>query len=102
RIGLVQELGGLTHAIDRAAALAGLGEDYEVIEMPEVSTPMDDFVEMLDSQAQARPTMPNSSFTALAETAGWHEAKQFLRVIEDSRRTYSWLSWYRGAFGFHP
>jgi len=102
RIGLVQELGGLTHAIDRAAALAGLGEGYEVIEMPDVSTPMDDFVEMLDSQAQARPIMPNSSFTALAETAGWHEAKQFLRVIEDSRRTYSWLSWYRGAFGFHP
>jgi protease-4 len=102
RIGLVQELGGLTHAIDRAAVLAGLGEDYEVIEMPEVSTPMDDFVEMLDSQAQARPIMPNSSFTALAETAGWADAKQFLRVIEDSRRTYSWLSWYRGAFGFHP
>ena len=101
RIGLVQELGGLSHAIVRAAELAGVGEDYEVIEMPEVSTPMDDFVEMLDSQAQARPTMPNSSFTALAETAGWDEAKQFLRVIEDSRRTYSWLSWYRGAFGFH-
>jgi len=102
RIGLVQELGGLAHAIARAAELASLGEDYEVIEMPEVSTPMDDFVEMLDSQAQARPIMPNSSFSALAENAGWSEAKQFLRVIEDSRRTYSWLSWYRGAFGFHP
>jgi len=102
RIGLVQELGGLAYAIARAAELASLGEDYEVIEMPEVSTPMDDFVEMLDSQAQARPIMPNSSFSALAENAGWSEAKQFLRVIEDSRRTYSWLSWYRGAFGFHP
>jgi protease-4 len=102
RIGLIQELGGLTQAIARAAELAGLGEEYEVIEMPEVSTPMDDFVEMLDSQAQARPPTPNSTYTALAETAGWAEAKQFLRVIEDSRRTYSWLSWYRGAFGFHP
>jgi protease-4 len=102
RIGLVQELGGLSHSISRAAELAGLGEEYEVIEMPEVSTPMDDFVEMLDSQAQARPPLPNSTFSALAETAGWAEAKQFLRVIEDTRRTYSWLSWYRGAFGFHP
>ena len=51
-LGLVQEIGGLYDAIEHAAELAGLKEKYEVIEMPEVSTPMDDFVEMMDGQAK--------------------------------------------------
>ena len=38
-LGLVQELGGLYDAIEHAAELAGLKDNYEVIEMPEVSTP---------------------------------------------------------------
>ena len=51
-IGLVQELGGLYDAIDRAAELAELGDDFEVIEIPEVSNPMDEFTEMLDAEAK--------------------------------------------------
>jgi protease-4 len=100
RIGLVQELGGLYDAIDRAAALAGLGEDYEVIEMPEVSTPMDEFVEMLDSQAQINNNIAVSPLVALAKSNGLSDVHQIYQIIEDSRRTYSWLSWYRGSFGF--
>ena len=28
------------------------------------------------------------------------EAKNLLKTMDDPRRTYSWLSWYRGSFGF--
>jgi len=100
RIGLVQELGGLYDAIDRAAEFAGLGKDFEVVEMPEVSTPMDEFVEMLDSQAQTKKKVSGSPLSVLAESSGWRDAHQILQIIEDTRRTYSWLSWYRGSFGF--
>lgn len=34
RLGLVDEIGGLQHAIERAAERAELGEDYEVIHLP--------------------------------------------------------------------
>jgi len=99
-LGLVQELGGLYDAIDRAAELAGLKEPYEVIEMPEVSTPMDDFVEMLDGQAKVSLS-PRLSI--LEKVAGWSalaEANDLFKSLDDPRRTYSWLSWYRGSFGF--
>ena len=34
RLGLVDRIGGLQHAIERAAERAGLGDDYEVIHLP--------------------------------------------------------------------
>jgi len=100
RIGLVEEMGGLYDAIDRAAQLAGLEKGYEVVEMPEVSTPMDDFVELMDSQAQIKMKTSVSPLISLAESSGWRDALEVLRIIDDTRRTYSWLSWYRGSFGF--
>jgi len=100
KIGLIQELGGLYDAIDRAAEFAGLGKDFEVVEMPEVSTPMDEFVEMLDSQAQIKNNIAVSPLVAFAKSNGLSDVHQIYQIIEDSRRTYSWLSWYRGSFGF--
>ena len=100
KIGLIQELGGLYDAIDRAAEFAGLGKDFEVVEMPEVSTPMDEFVEMLDSQAQIKNNIAVSPLVAFAKSSGLSDVHQIYQIIEDSRRTYSWLSWYRGSFGF--
>jgi len=100
KIGLIQELGGLYDAIDRAAEFAGLGKDFEVVEMPEVSTPMDEFVEMLDSQAQIKNNIAVSPLVAFAKSKGLSDVHQIYQIIEDSRRTYSWLSWYRGSFGF--
>ena len=99
-LGLVEQLGGLYDAIEHAAELAGLKDTYEVIEMPEVSTPMDDFVEMMDGQAKVNFN-PQSSI--LHEFPGLRvllEAKDLLKTMDDPRRTYSWLSWYRGSFGF--
>jgi protease-4 len=100
RIGLVEELGGLYDAINRAVQLAQLGEDFEIIEMPEISSPMDDLAEMFDPQTKAQYNNRFSELSMLAGSSGWKEARQIIRVIEDSRRTYSWLSWYRGSFGF--
>ena len=100
-LGLVQELGGLYDAIEHAAELAGLQDNYEVIEMPEVSTPMDDFVEMMDGQAKVN--LECSIFPVRMNFLGLHglmEAKNLLKTMDDPRRTYSWLSWYRGSFGF--
>jgi protease-4 len=99
-LGLVQELGGLYDAIDRAAELAGLKEPYEVIEMPEVSTPMDDFVEMLDGQAKVSLSPRLSILGKVAGLSALAEANDLFKALDDPRRTYSWLSWYRGSFGF--
>jgi len=68
--------------------------------MPEVSTPMDEFVEMLDSQAQIKNNIAVSPLVAFAKSSGLSDVHQIYQIIEDSRRTYSWLSWYRGSFGF--
>ena len=99
-LGLVQELGGLYDAIKHAAELAGLKDNYEVIEMPEVSTPMDDFVKMMDGQAKVNLNTHASLFDQLPGIGGLMEANKLINSMDDPRRTYSWLSWYRGSFGF--
>lgn len=99
-LGLVQELGGLYDAIKHAAELAGLKDNYEVIEMPEVSTPMDDFVKMMDGQAKANLKTHASLFDQLPGIGGLMEANKLINFMDEPRRTYSWLSWYRGSFGF--
>jgi len=99
-LGLVQELGGLYDAIEHAAELAGLKDNYEVIEMPEVSTPMNDFVEMMDGQAKVNFNTSSSLSEELPGLHGIIEATNLLKTMNNPRRTYSWLSWYRGSFGF--
>ena len=99
-LGLVQELGGLYDAIEYAAELTDLKETYEVIEMPEVSSPMDDFVEMMDGQAKVNLDAHYSLFNEFPGLCGLMEANNLLKSMDDPRRTYSWLSWYRGSFGF--
>ena len=69
-IGLVQELGGLYDAIDRAAELAELGDGFEVIEIPEVSNPMDEFTEMLDAEAKVHTSSQMTTLQALASASG--------------------------------
>ena len=101
-LGLVQELGGLYDAIDRAAELAELGDDFEVIEIPEVSNPMDEFEEMLDAEAKVRTSSQMTTLQALAGASGLKDAESVIRALDNPRRTYSWLSWYRGSFGFRP
>ena len=97
---MVQELGGLYDAIKHAAELAGLKDNYEVIEMPEVSTPMDDFVKMMDGQAKVNLNTHASLFDQLPGIDGLMEANKLINFMDAPRRTYSWLSWYRGSFGF--
>jgi len=101
-IGLVQELGGLYDAIDRAAELAELGDGFEVIEIPEVSNPMDEFTEMLDAEAKVHTSSQMTTLQALASASGLNDAESVIRALDNPRRTYSWLSWYRGSFGFRP
>lgn len=101
-IGLVQELGGLYDAIDRAAELAELGDDFEVIEIPEVSNPMDEFTEMLNAEAKSHTSSRISALQVLAGASGLKDAESVIRALDNPRRTYSWLSWYRGSFGFQP
>ena len=75
-IGLVQELGGLYDAIDRAAELAELGDDFEVIEIPEVSNPMDEFTEMLDAEAKVPYIFSNDN----PASPGWCKWVERCRV----------------------
>jgi protease-4 len=101
-IGLVQELGGLYDAIDRAAELAELGDDFEVIKIPEVSNPMDEFTEMLNAEAKSHTSSRISALQVLAGASGLKGAESVIRALDNPRRTYSWLCWYRGSFGFQP
>ena len=63
---------------------------------------MDEFAEMLDSGAKVRTSPQMTTLQALAGASGLKDAESVIRALDNPRRTYSWLSWYRGSFGFHP
>jgi protease-4 len=59
QIGLVDEIGGLQHAIERAAKRAGLGRRYEVVHLPERKRGvLERAVDLLGARASARDALP--------------------------------------------
>jgi hypothetical protein len=57
---------------------------------------------MLDAEAKVRTSSQMTTLQALASASGLKDAESVIRALDNPRRTYSWLSWYRGSFGFRP
>ena len=96
-IGLIDELGTLGDAVAYTAARAGITQ-FEIIDFPQVESPVDAinqlFETSLNSGLEKRFSPINSvlqEFEMLAE--------QF-ENYNDPANSYSFLSWYRGSFGF--
>ena len=96
-IGLIDELGTLGDAVAYTADKAGITQ-YEIIDFPQVESPVDAlnqlFETSLNSGLEKRFSPINSvlqEFEMLAE--------QF-ENYNDPANSYSFLSWYRGSFGF--
>lgn len=100
RKGLVDEFGGLRFAIEKAAEIAGLGQDYEVVEIPEVETPMQAIEEIfaVSSSLVKNRSSTNSSFQKI--TSEIEKSSSFLQTLNDPRNVYGLLPWYRRGFGF--
>lgn len=59
QLGLVDEIGGLQHAIERAARRAGLGRHYEVVHLPDRKRRLlERAVDLLGARASARDAVP--------------------------------------------
>lgn len=96
-IGLIDQLGTLGDAVAYTADRAGVTQ-YEVIDFPQVESPVDAINELLKTSAisglkKRNPTM-NSVFQEFKMMS-----KQF-ENYNDPINSYSFLSWYRGSFGF--
>jgi protease-4 len=99
--GLIDAFGGIEASVKQAAQLAQLGNDYEVVEVPQVETPLQALEEMFSVSAQT------SSRTAQQRPSAFHKIKDeiqhnlsFLQSLNDPRHAYGVLPWYRRAFGF--
>ncbi|MGL5888552.1 MAG: S49 family peptidase, partial [Bacteroidia bacterium] len=56
RIGLVDELGGLSHAVKLAAQMAKIGGNYRLKSFPAQKSPFDDFLKKAGTEARAAAT----------------------------------------------
>lgn len=91
QLGLVDELGGLGPAIARAAELAGLGEDYDLREIPGERT-FDNLLEQL--LAAPEPEPPLAGKGALRRVARSVEAEwRRWETLSDPRHAYTQLPW---------
>jgi len=99
--GLIDAFGGIEASVQQAAQLAQLGHDYEVVEVPQVETPLQALEEMLSASAQASsrtdPQRPGALYKIKDELL--HNLS-FLQSLNDPRHAYGVLPWYRRAFGF--
>jgi protease-4 len=99
--GLIDAFGGIEASVQQAAQLAQLGHDYEVVEVPQVETPLQALEEMLSVSAQASsrtdPQRPGALYKIKDELL--HNLS-FLQSLNDPRHAYGVLPWYRRAFGF--
>ncbi len=85
RLGLVDELGGLNVAIDRAAALAELGDDWRLQEYPEPS----DWQRFLRTFLGSETAIAPHSDPLTSQVVTFFDQSQILRTLNDPRGIYS-------------
>ena len=99
-LGLVDELGGLSQALEEAVHLANLGRDYKIEEFPKIETPADALAELLDIRFTAPKPFPSQIQNPLVKRLT--EAQAFRNLLTDPFGLYGILPWYRSQLGFKP
>ncbi len=80
-LGLVDELGDLQAAIEHAASLAQLGDDYMVRHLERPLSPQQLLLKQLRERARAEPP------AALLQV--WEQAREMLTILDDPSRIYA-------------
>ena len=99
-LGLVDELGGLSQALEEAVHLANLGGDYKIEEFPKIETPADALAELLDIRSAPPKPFPSKIQNPLVNRLT--EAQAFRNLLTDPFGLYGILPWYRSQLGFKP
>lgn len=96
-IGLIDQLGTLGDAVAYTAERAGVTQ-FEVIDFPQVESPVDAINELFKTSTISGFKKRNSTINSV-----FQEVKKMSEQFEnynDPINLYSFLSWYRGSFGF--
>lgn len=101
KIGLIDNFGGIEDAIQKAAEIARLKDDFEIQEIPGIKTPIQVIEKLLDTAsgyvlpALEKPPTGVSSLTREIESLINH-----FSLLNDPNQAYGLLPWYRRNFGF--
>ena len=96
-IGLIDQLGTLGDAVSYTAERAGVTQ-FEVIDIPQVESPVDAINELFETTSNPRLVSRTSTINSVLQEFKML-AEQF-DTYNDPANSYSFLSWYRGSFGF--
>ena len=97
-VGLIDELGGLSQALEEAINLANISGDFEIEEFPKVETPADAIAELLEVRSDIPNSFSRKNENPLVKKL--LEAKPFHDSFNDPLGLYGILPWYRAQFGF--
>ena len=99
--GLVDGFGGIEAAVLQAVKLAEIGDNYQVVEVPGVETPLHALEEMFEVSSTTSPKyLPKKSGSVTKITNEIQHYLSFLQSLNDPRQAYGILPWYRRGFGF--
>jgi protease-4 len=97
-IGLIDELGGLSQALEEAINLANISGAFEIEEFPKVETPADAIAELLEVRSDIPNSFSRKNENPLVKKL--LEAKPFHDSFNDPLGLYGILPWYRAQLGF--
>ena len=99
-LGLVDQIGGLSKALEEAVKVAGLESGYEIEEFPKVRTPAAAIAEFFDIRTDGVSLRRETSFNSpVLEKIS--DIVPLLKSFNDPIGIYGILPWYRAQLGFN-
>ena len=96
-LGLIDELGTLGDSVAYTADKAGITQ-FEIIDFPQVESPVDAINQLFETSSNSGLEKRISPINSVLQEFEML-AEQF-ENYNDPANSYSFLSWYRGSFGF--
>ena len=99
-LGLVDQVGGLSQALEEAVKVAGLESGYEIEEFPKIRTPAAAIAEFFDIRTDGVSLRRETSFNSpVLEKIS--DIVPLLKSFNDPIGIYGILPWYRAQLGFN-
>mgnify|MGYP001399667148 CR=1 FL=1 len=99
-LGLVDQIGGLSKALEEAVKVAGLESGYEIEEFPKIRTPAAAIAEFFDIRTDGVSLRRETSFNSpVLEKIS--DIVPLLKSFNDPIGIYGILPWYRAQLGFN-
>ena len=99
-LGLVDQIGGLSKALEEAVKVAGLESGYEIEEFPRLETPAAAIAEFLMYEQMGFPCGGKPFNSPVLEKIS--DIVPLLKSFNDPIGIYGILPWYRVQLGFNP